>query len=525
MPVKLSSDSLDWALKHIEKYGDTDIFPVPFEYEAIRYDWENNLKRMLSEIDLYNYKIRPYRRCLSPKHRFGFRVSTQLDPFDTLIYLSLLYELGNDIEAARVPVGDLVVHSYRFLPDSSGRMFNSTIGYDSFIKRSAELGYSGNYKWVVVADIADFFPRIYHHPLENALKACTSKYEHANVTYKLINKWNHSISYGIPVGQTASRLLAELTISDVDQTLLSEGVTYCRFSDDFRLFCDTKKRAYELLALLANTLFENHGLTLQQNKTKILPINEFCDAYLRTDRLVEHESLSYRFSEILRKIGIDDWYEEIEYDELASEVQEEIDKLNLKGILDEQITQGDQLDLGITRFVLRRLGQINDKSALKLVLSNIEVLYPVFKDAISYIFEIRRLGSDTRHKIGSYLIKLMQDSIVGHLEYHRSWILNIFAHDKEWDNEKQFPVLYNSSNDSFSRRELISAMGRAGHGHWFKRKKRDIGSFDPWEKRAFLAAASCLPGDEAVHWYNSIKPGLDELEKTVIKWAKDNPYG
>jgi len=48
---------------------------------------------------------------------------------------------------------------------------------------------------------------------------------------------------------------------------------------------------------------------------------------------------------------------------------------------------------------------------------------------------------------------------------------------------------------------------------------------DPWQKRAFLAAASCLPGDEAEHWYRSINHSLDELEKCVVKWAKDKPFG
>ena len=44
--LKLRNDSLEWALKHIENYGDTDIFPVPFEYEAIRYLWDKNTREL-----------------------------------------------------------------------------------------------------------------------------------------------------------------------------------------------------------------------------------------------------------------------------------------------------------------------------------------------------------------------------------------------------------------------------------------------------------------------------------------------
>ena len=100
--LRLSPDSLDWALTHIESYGDTDVFPIPFEYQAIRNSWDE-LRDYLSRIDLLNWTTRPLRRCLSPKHRFGFRVSTQLDPLDQIIYTSLVYELGDDIEAVRIP--------------------------------------------------------------------------------------------------------------------------------------------------------------------------------------------------------------------------------------------------------------------------------------------------------------------------------------------------------------------------------------------------------------------------------------
>ena len=39
--LRLQQDSLDWALAHVLRFGDTDVFPVPFEYDAIEYDWAN----------------------------------------------------------------------------------------------------------------------------------------------------------------------------------------------------------------------------------------------------------------------------------------------------------------------------------------------------------------------------------------------------------------------------------------------------------------------------------------------------
>jgi hypothetical protein len=268
---------------------------------------------------------------------------------------------------------------------------------------------------VVVADIADFFPRIYHHPLENALDTCTTQTGYATAIKKLINQWSFTVSSGIPVGQAASRLLAELVIADVDETLISERKAYCRFSDDFRIFCHDEREAYGSLALLANVLFENHVLTLQQHKTQILPVHEFQKRYLETGSSKERESLTERFREILEDLGIEDWYEEICYDDLVPDVQEQIDSLNLGGILGEQIRLGVDLDINITRFVLQRLAQINDLDALSVVLENVEILYPVFKDVLGYITSIRRVDEKYRHKLGKYLIDLTKQSVVGHL--------------------------------------------------------------------------------------------------------------
>jgi hypothetical protein len=48
---------------------------------------------------------------------------------------------------------------------------------------------------------------------------------------------------------------------------------------------------------------------------------------------------------------------------------------------------------------------------------------------------------------------------------------------------------------------------------------------DPWERRAFLAGAACLPADEQRHWYASVRPQLDDLERAVVDWARAVPQG
>lgn len=522
--LKVRKESLDWSLKNIEKYGDTDIFPIPFEYEAIRENWDTYLKDLLRGEDLLNWNVRPFRRTLTPKHMFGFRISTQLDPLDCIIFNSLIYEIGNDIEKSRLPKTDKIAFSARFSPKNDGRMYDPDYNWLAFQERCAELCGSNEYSHIVVADIADFYPRLYSHPLENALAACTSKVNHVGKIKSMISDWNCSISYGIPVGPSGPRLLAELAIDDVDRGLIAEGIMHCRYVDDYRFFCKSELEAYEQLAFLAHILFENHGLTLQQHKTKILDIETFKEVYLRLDGDRELDNLSNNFHNILEIAGIQNIYDMIEYDDLESEIRAKIDQLNLIDILVEQIENQEFIESKLVAFVLNRLGKLNNPDAIDLILDNIDKLYTVFKNIFIYINDLTCISADKKSEYGKTLIDLMNNSIVGHLEYHRAWVFDVFAKDQEWNNKSEYMNLYNTYYDEFSRRKLILALGKSNSYHWFKAHKRNVRSFSPWSKRAFLAGASCLPGDEAFHWYRSIERTLDPLETCVMNWAKNNPF-
>ncbi|WP_096186862.1 RNA-directed DNA polymerase [Evansella halocellulosilytica] len=528
--LKLQGSSLDWALKHIENFGDTNIFPVPFEYEAIRYIWDEDTKELpngksfkeyLRNQDILNWAVRSFKRSLTPKHKYGFRLSTQLDPLDTIIYTALVYEIGEDIEARRVPIEKNVSFSYRFKPNNEGRMFDPNINYRNFLEYCSSkvdlfLG-DDSIQYVVVADIADFYPRMYLHPLENALSSSTAKTNHAIAIKKLLNSWNYSISYGIPVGQSASALLAELTLNDIDEGLLSEGVDFCRYVDDFRIFCKTKKEAYEQLALLANMLFDNHGLTLQQHKTRILSVEQFKENYLKTEESMEIDSLNKKFSDILGEFGIDDPYASISYEMLPKDLQLAIDSMNLETILKEQL-ELENIDTRIVGFILKRMAQLNNTDILDLILDNSEKLYSAFKHVFNYLNEVQ-LTAVQKEEVSVKLYKILDSSIIGHLEFHRMWIFKTFSNGSGCNTER-LTSFYNEYYDDFSRREIILALGTANQQSWFRPKKRNAMEFPTWQRRAFIKAAKCLPGDEASHWYRSILTRLDPLEIAVVKWSQ-----
>src|SRR5262249_4871343 len=106
----------------------------------------------------------------------GFRWAAQIDSVWNAYLLALVALIGEDIERARVPIEKNAVFSYRFQPDiATGQLFSTNIGWVQYQEHS--IGLAKNFDYVLQCDISDFYPRIYHHRLENALKRTTANDE------------------------------------------------------------------------------------------------------------------------------------------------------------------------------------------------------------------------------------------------------------------------------------------------------------------------------------------------------------
>lgn len=507
--LTLQESSLDWSLAHCLRYGDTDVFPLPFEYQAIEHDWDR-IKVHLAQQDIHQWLTRPHRTLLSPKAQYGFRAVTQLDPLDNIIYGAVIREMANDIEQRRLPTGENRVFSYRVSLDGEGQLFNPDIGYRQFLDDCRARLATGNYSYVATTDISDFYSRIYLHRMENALGAACSSASHVTAISRLLSGWNGTESFGLPVGSAFSRLLAEITISDIDEALLANGVEFIRFNDDYRIFVNSVSEAYQQIAFLAESLFRNHGLSLQPQKTNIYSAADFREQFLSTPLDREMDSLYQRFEALVNELGLNSWYEYIEYDDLLPEQQEAIDALNLAELFREEI-QRDEPEIPVLKFVLRRLGQLGDDSIVEDIFGALDSIYPAFVDVVRYLGNLRYLNEEQKSAVGNRLLELLENSIVSELTYHRMWILNIFTHSTEWDNEDRFLAIFNAETEQVTRRELILAMGRSQQRYWFQSQWRTLFEHPHWSRRALLAAASCLQNDARRHYYRSVEPRLDPL--------------
>jgi len=383
-PVFADPDALDWALNHIEEFGDTVFVPRCFEYEAIRHSWTIVKTWILSQ-DLREWAALDLRRLLASKSKYSYRYVTQLDPIENLIFTSLVYQIGPQLEKMRLPKTRNAVYSWRFEPLGTGQMYAPDVRWYHFNERCSELAAARRCRYVVVADIADFFSRIYSHPLEQILGRATGHSPQAYCVLRMLKNWNKFVSYGLPVGLSGSRLLSEALLSDLDVALDGTRRPFCRYSDDIRIFCSSERDARAALEHLATTLFNAQGLTLQPTKTMILSQSNYLQRFSTSGERIELESLTDRLHELLEAAGYENDYEdEIDIDNLPDDVREEIDRLNMVEVLKEQI-DADVQDVVVMRFVLHRLRQLGIDEAVDDVLIHLGELTPAIDVVVEYL--------------------------------------------------------------------------------------------------------------------------------------------
>jgi hypothetical protein len=169
--------------------------------------------------------------------------------------------------------------------------------------------------------------------------------------------------------------------------------------------------------------------------------------------------------------------------------------MNLAELLGEELAGSGEPDIQVLRFVLRRLGQLGDASLLDEVLDQIDALHHVFPDVIRYLGGLRQLSLDDCAGVGQKVLALPRESIIGELEYHRMWALDLFAGSTRWGCEEEFMNFLVETRDDHTKRRVILATGRAGQQYSFQSQWRGVFDWPLWSRRAPLAARSCSPPD------------------------------
>lgn len=513
--MKLQQASVEWAIRSIERHGDTDLFPRPAELKAILDDIPGVIAK-IADTDLTSHLPSPPRRFIVPKSDLSYRPATQLDVVDSLILTALMYEFGQNIENRRRPLNERCVHSYRFSPSVDGDLYSAAHAWNGFWFECLRLAHTKAY--ALVLDIADFYNQIYHHTVENQLIASGLPNQATKWIIRLLEATTAKVSRSVPIGPHATHLLAEASLIPVDNSLAARRFTFRRYVDDIVLFFETEAEARAAVYSVASILDKQQRLQLQNGKTKIMEAAQF-KQYCRNmiaDRPIN--DLEENIIELIGRYANRNPYRSVFINQLAPEDLRAFKPSTIETIVAAYLA-AEKPDFVRLRWFIRRLAQVGHPAGVQYLLDNIEQLIPALSDICHYFISVSSQGmSIDWPRTGDQLLTLLSSPIVQANEYFQLSILSLFGREPQLNHIdrliSQYPIA-----PPHLRREIILAAAAGGAVDWLRELKEEAQSMDPWTRSAYYFATKGFPSDERRFFLQFANPD-SVLEKIVAKWAK-----
>ncbi|HVJ33779.1 MAG TPA: RNA-directed DNA polymerase [Terriglobia bacterium] len=506
----MSEQEVQWGFEAIEHHGYSTLLPAMPEWLVVRANW-SQLRPEIAAIDLDLYHPFQPLRVYAPKNRATVRVVSLLHPIDLIIYTALTLIVIADIEANRVPLRRRIVFSYRAESRAPNRLYGTANNFSMFRERLDERSSREAIRYVAIADIADFYPRIYQHRLENVIESSSQSARTRDVARvlvkKLISNLSGKNSYGIPVGPYASRVLAEAVLIDVDSYLISEGLDFIRWVDDYYFFTRTEQQAQEILISLAQRLYDRQGLTLSALKTKIQTKDIFRrrfvpdpnrDVDARLQRVSEFSSRFDPYSE-----------EEIELSEAerAEFVELDIIQLVAEALEDRELIDYDTLSTLLRHPKLLSVLPLDARRNLgDVLLRNKEHLYPIAGPVSEYFSTFADLPLRDRKRVQTQLLASLKPKRgKWPPDYYMMWVLSIFSSGNAWHDSTDFTRILRDHRSEIVRRMATLAISNNGTRAAAIEARDQYSTSSPLERIAILLATRKLGRDERDHWKQSLQ--------------------
>ena len=469
MAYHLSRKSLTAALRHLCRYGDTDIFPHLPEL-AFFADDQKAIVAELTKLDLDSYTPTGATEALAPKSRYGFRIAHQLPASDTLLFLASVVEIGTKIEAKRQSRTSARAFSYRFSVDArNGQLFRPDRTYKDWLHKQQDIIDKSTYSRIVSTDISDYYSRINFHRLEDLLDEATPGNGAARFIKKHIKIIRARQSFGLPVGGAAARLLAELALSDIHQALADEGLFVTRFVDDFRLFLRSSDNPYDALGYLAEQLGITEGLSLNIAKTAVTERDEYLRQLERMTSDISDEAEGVALETLTADIYFDDDPDEKDVEKLKG--------LNLVEWLEREIRK-KEWDMGRIKVLFRAIKIAKPKEARDFIKCHFSE-FAVFAKEVCLLMET--LEDDNPRCFDAMLDELIAVILsppASSVQVIRSWLLEILVRGIvkiPLRRVKELEALPEVAN----KRQLLLIRSRGKDKNYFRKQKTATHNF--WE--------------------------------------------
>lgn len=512
------------AVDNISKLGDTDIFPFPIE-NMMFFDRCSSIVKILIDIEahfddwLAKYPVNVIQSCV-PVGYTGYRWATLIDPIWNAFLLYQVLKITELIEKERVSLEKKSVFSYRIkLDEDSGRLFDTETNWRGFYSMALSEAESTDSLFVVRFDISDFYNRIYHHRLENAIIRIGADPAIKSRIMRILQDISNNDSYGIPVGGNASRILAELLLNAMDKLMISKRFRFFRYVDDYILFASNREDAYQKLNWCVEYMLRNWGLTLQRSKTQIQTKSEFI-SHAKANLEGEDNSENKERTDFMKiHIHFDPYSLTAEEDYIK--LKDQLEGFDITSLIKDEIRKS-RIHLALGKQLMSAILFLDgDKLNLtiKTICANLEVLYPVLPTVMQVLFKkMNELDSETKIYVTETLSQLIEDdSYLFQTENNASYVVRVLSLINSDRSIQAIDYLYTKTSYILVKVNCMFAMANLNNHYWIANLKTRFATFTAWERRAFIAASYFLR-DEGKHWREHTKEQFSEIEIELRDW-------
>ncbi|MFM0188645.1 RNA-directed DNA polymerase [Paraburkholderia nemoris] len=502
-------DACALSVEHLANHGPNDITKETLEMSLInthKADFTADVRAKLNRGGMADMGFKPVQHILTPKNRyvFDYRKAAIIDPACLAKYTALVLMAADKIEAARIPVSENVVFSYRFAPNGAS-IFNKDVGYSAWRQQVKKLANDDSCKYVVQCDIASFYDRINIHRVESTLLDIRVDTQLVRQINELLLFWSKKDSYGIPVGNSASRILSEAALIDIDQYLIAEGVKFARYVDDYRIFAPDLITAQRWMNSLTTRLFRD-GLMLNTGKTVLYvarkeeneqsaPVEDSAETIVKTVT-----KLTGGYNRIARTFIMP-----------ASEKYDAFSKIDINAEADflKQSRALPEFE-GIQKLIISCLVQQRFDLLEQIAIMCGEYLYSLdyFVDMLIKNSEV--VPQKNKNAIADYYAKTVISGGLGSLEWHQATLASLLSNADYFRKTALIHVVKSANKENVTYPSIIALEGLKGKlsrtefltiREWFHR-------CDDWEKRRIMDASGSLPDEERRAWGKAIKPTM-----------------
>jgi Reverse transcriptase (RNA-dependent DNA polymerase) len=203
-----------------------------------------------------------------PKAPGMVRPLAYVRPEDRLVYTALVGAAYPDIFAALAWSQGTRDFAHQLAPvDKQEWIRNRFHGWKLF-RRASLVNLDEGFQYVVFTDVVAYYEQVQIALLMSDLKGIGVAQPVTELLSQCLNRWAQVGGRGLPQGLEASDILAKVYLNNIDLALRNRGVVHTRYSDDIRLYAESRVDAQQLLVDLAR-LLRKRGLTLQSAKSEI----------------------------------------------------------------------------------------------------------------------------------------------------------------------------------------------------------------------------------------------------------------